>query len=192
MTAVITLPGFADPVMQAQSCFRAVLAALSVPGSLHPAGEGVTPPSPLHPATAAVLLSLVDGEVPLAVDPDAQSARDWLAFHCGASIVPSSQARFVLALSCPDLSSLPAGGDETPEDSATIILQLPVLGQGRRYRLSGPGLKEPAIFQADGLPDDFVARWAANRAQFPRGVDVILTAGTTLAALPRGVQLEEC
>ena len=72
MTAAITLPGFADPVMQAQSCFRAVLAALSVPGSLHPAGEGVTPPSPLHPATAAVLLGVVVVTALAAAPADAQ------------------------------------------------------------------------------------------------------------------------
>jgi alpha-D-ribose 1-methylphosphonate 5-triphosphate synthase subunit PhnH len=36
-----------------------------------------------------------------------------------------------------------------------------------------------------GLPDGFAARWAANRAAFPRGVDVILCAGRDVAALPR-------
>jgi len=39
------------------------------------------------------------------------------------------------------------------------------------------------------LPDDFTARWANNRALFPRGVDVILVAGTDIAALPRTVHI---
>ena len=62
----IDLPGFADPVAGAQSCFRAVLAAMATPGSVHPAGEGLVPPAPLGAAMAAVLLSLVDGDTTLA------------------------------------------------------------------------------------------------------------------------------
>jgi len=42
-----------------------------------------------------------------------------------------------------------------------------------------------------GLPPGFLAEWEANRALFPRGVDVILCAGDHLAALPRTVRIEE-
>jgi alpha-D-ribose 1-methylphosphonate 5-triphosphate synthase subunit PhnH len=43
----------------------------------------------------------------------------------------------------------------------------------------------------DGLPHDFAARWAANRALFPRGVDLVLCADDTLVALPRTTQISE-
>ncbi len=72
-----------------------------------------------------------------------------------------------------------------------MILQLSALGAGARFRLSGPGLRAPTNFAADGLPSDFAARWAANRARFPLGVDLILCAGARLAALPRTVAVEE-
>ena len=191
MNAAIALPGFADPVLDAQSAFRAVLAAMARPGSLHVAGASLTAPAPLDPATAAVLLTLVDGETGLWLADAADPARDWLAFHCGASFVPPAQACFALAVSCPDLTTLPAGSDEGPEESCTLVLQVSALGRGTRYRLSGPGLRAPVRFLANGLPDDFVARWAANHALFPRGIDIILCAGTTLAALPRSVRIEE-
>ncbi|HZF78124.1 MAG TPA: phosphonate C-P lyase system protein PhnH [Acetobacteraceae bacterium] len=42
-----------------------------------------------------------------------------------------------------------------------------------------------------GLPPGFVAAWGANRARFPRGIDVILCAGDRVAALPRTVRIEE-
>jgi len=48
----------------------------------------------------------------------------------------------------------------------------------------------PVVLEIDGLPADFAARWAANHALFPRGVDVILCAGTSVAALPRSVTVE--
>ena len=61
-------------------------------------------PAPLDPATAAVLLTLVDHETPLWLDPAVDAARDWIAFHCGAPIVErSGSAAFALALSLPDL-----------------------------------------------------------------------------------------
>jgi alpha-D-ribose 1-methylphosphonate 5-triphosphate synthase subunit PhnH len=59
------------------------------------------------------------------------------------------------------------------------------------YRLSGPGLREPAMLKAVGLPAGFVADWQRNHALYPRGVDIILCAGTVLTALPRSVSIEE-
>ncbi len=82
------------------------------------------------------------------------------------------------------------GTDEEPESSATLILQVAALGEGRRLVLSGPGLEGEAALFVAGLPDGFVAEWAANRRRFPRGVDVILCAGDQLAALPRTVGIE--
>ena len=192
MSAALTLPGFADPVGEAQATFRAVLDAMARPGRLHRAGERLTPPPPLDKATAAVLLTLVDNETPLWLDADAAAARDWLAFHCGAAIVAAIEAAaFAVALSLPDLATLPAGTHEAPELSATLILQLAALGAGARYRLSGPGLREPALLSATGLPAGFASAWQRNHALYPCGVDIVLCAGTTLTALPRSVSVEE-
>ncbi len=192
MSSSIALPGFADPVSEAQGTFRAVLDAMSRPGRLHPVGEQLTAPAPLDSATAAVLLTLVDNETPLWLDRAAATARDWLAFHCGAVIIDTpSTATFALALSMPDLTALPAGSHETPESSATLILQIAALGRGTKYRLAGPGLREPALLVATGLPADFAAIWQQNHALYPRGVDIVLCAGTTLTALPRSVSIEE-
>lgn len=192
MSATITLPGFADPVGEAQATFRAVLDAMARPGTLHQAGDNLTPPPPLDRATAAVLLALVDHETPLWIDGAATEASDWLAFHCGAAIIDRhADAEFALALALPDLTAFSAGTDEAPESSVTVIVQLATLGHGIQYRLAGPGLREPIVLAASGLPADFPAIWQQNRALFPRGVDIVLCADTTLTALPRSVTIEE-
>ncbi len=183
---------FSDPVLDAQATFRAVLDAMSRPGSLHRTGARLDAPPPLAAATAAVLLTLVDNETPLWLDPAADAARDWLAFHCGAVIVAApDKAAFAVALSPVELGSLAVGSHEAPEDAATLIVQVAALGSGVGYRLAGPGLREPTLFAADGLTADFVQRWQRNHALYPCGVDLILCAGTTLAALPRSVSIEE-
>lgn len=188
----LDLPGFADPVIGAQTAFRAVLDAMARPGTVHEAGHGLTPPAPLAPAAAAAVLTLVDADTALHLDAAFAGARDWIAFHCGASFAGAiGGASFVLAPAIPDLTTLDCGSDDGPETSATAIVQIEAIGEGPAFTLAGPGLKAPARFSARGLPVDFVARWARNHALFPRGVDLILCAGTRLAALPRSVSIRE-
>jgi alpha-D-ribose 1-methylphosphonate 5-triphosphate synthase subunit PhnH len=187
----IELRGFADPVLESQACFRAVLNALARPGSLHRVGESLVPPVPLSCAAAAVLLTLVDGETTLFLPPAFFPARGWVSFHCGTVPLPrAADAGFVLDDRLPDLATLDAGSDESPDAAATVILQVAALGSGRRFCLSGPGLRVPVSLEVDGLPDDFASQWAANHALFPRGIDLLLCSGATLAALPRSVAVE--
>jgi alpha-D-ribose 1-methylphosphonate 5-triphosphate synthase subunit PhnH len=188
----VTLPGFADPVGDAQATFRAMLDAMARPGRLHDVGRDLTVPAPLDRATAAVLLTLLDNETPVWLDPVAADARGWLAFHCGAAIVGApGAAAFALALSLPKFSEFSCGTHEIPESSTTLILQVAALGIGTLYRLSGPGLRATADLAVTGLPDDFARIWQDNHALYPRGVDLVLCAGTALTALPRSVTIEE-
>lgn len=188
----IDLPGFADPVAQAQATFRAVLDALARPGTIHRVGEGLAAPAPLDPATAALLLALVDTDTKLHIAGDCAAATDWLVFHCGTAPCPDAAAAgFVVSRGMPDLGNLATGSDEAPEESATLVLQVAAIGTGVAFTLAGPGLKAPATLRAEGLPADFVARWAANHALFPRGVDLVLCAGTALAAIPRSIAVTE-
>jgi alpha-D-ribose 1-methylphosphonate 5-triphosphate synthase subunit PhnH len=183
-------PGFADPVADAQSCFRSVLDAMARPGRVHTV-RGVAAPAPLCDAAAAVLLTLADPETPLWLDPAAADAQTWIAFHTGAPVVPAGRAMFAMALSLPDLTGLPDGTDEMPETSATVILQVASLSVGRRFILEGPGLRQPSAVTIEGLPRDFVSIWQRNHALYPRGIDLILCAGSQLTALPRSVSIKD-
>lgn len=183
--------GFADPVADAQRCFRAVLDAMARPGRIARV-TGVTPPAPLAVAAGAVLLTLVDQDTPLWLDPDAAAARGWIEFHCGARIVADpADCGFAQTLGLPDLTRFPAGSHEAPETSATVICQIESFGAGVDYRLHGPGLREPVTLSAAGLPRGFASSWRRNQMLFPRGVDLILCAGDRLTALPRTVAIEE-
>ncbi|HTU53436.1 MAG TPA: phosphonate C-P lyase system protein PhnH [Acetobacteraceae bacterium] len=187
----LELPGFADPIGDAQASFRALLDCMARPGTLHEAA-GLVPPPPLGPASASVLLTLVDADTLLWLDAASMAAREWLIFHCGAPLTEDpAAAAFAAAIGMKPLGLFSTGSDAAPEDSATLIVQLPGLGTGPAYRLSGPGLRGPALLRAEGLPADFPAQWAANHALYPRGIDLVLCAGTRFCCLPRSVRLEQ-
>jgi alpha-D-ribose 1-methylphosphonate 5-triphosphate synthase subunit PhnH len=88
-TETMIAAGFSDPVFQSQAAFRALLAALSEPGTLQQVASEIAPPEGLTTATATALLTLADYETPVWLP---ESLRDgpagaWLRFHCGAALV---------------------------------------------------------------------------------------------------------
>jgi alpha-D-ribose 1-methylphosphonate 5-triphosphate synthase subunit PhnH len=183
--------GFADPVADAQQCFRAVLDAISHPGRITRAA-GVTAPAPLSTAAAAVVLTLVDHETPLWLDPEAAIARQWIEFHCGAQVVTDpGKCSFALAMNLPPLHRFPTGSHESPETSATVICQVNGFDSGTAYRLHGPGLCEPLLLNVAGLPPGFASIWQRNHRLFPCGIDLILCADDRLVAFPRTVTIQE-
>jgi alpha-D-ribose 1-methylphosphonate 5-triphosphate synthase subunit PhnH len=117
-----------------------------------------------------------------------------LRFHCGCRIVEEpGQARFAVvvdAMAMPALDRFDAGTDEYPDRSATVIVQTRALTAGAGRRLTGPGIESEAWLDADGLAAGFWPDLRANRDRFPRGVDVLLTAGASVAALPRTTRVE--
>ncbi|MGE0718429.1 MAG: phosphonate C-P lyase system protein PhnH [Alphaproteobacteria bacterium] len=189
-------PGFLAPVADSQRTFRALLDAIAHPGRVVTVASLPPAPAPLAPAAAATLLTLVDFETPLWLDPAAgeDAVAAWLRFHCGAPIVAdAAAARFALVaapLRMPRLDAFPPGDDAYPDRSATLILQVEDLEEGSGWQLRGPGIETVARLAVGGLPDWFAGDWRANRALFPCGVDVFLAAGDRIAALPRTTELE--
>lgn len=188
-------PGFADPVDAAQATFRAVLGAMAEPGRLFRVTVDLTPPRPLERAAAAVALSLLDGDTPLWLDRASHAAAPSLRFHTGAPLVDAPErARFALitdAAALPSLAAFDAGTDEYPDRSASLIVAVAALGTGEPFTLRGPGIAATRRLSVAGLPAGFRGEWRANHARFPRGIDVILTAGDLIACLPRSVQIVE-
>jgi len=187
--------GFADPVLQSQATFRAILNALSRPGTLVDAGAGLEPPAPLGAAAAAALLALADYETPLWISPAFASGdvAAWVKFHTGAPSAASPKtaafALIDLAADPLDLAAFAEGSAEYPDRSTTLIAQVASLSTAGPLRLFGPGVRGEAAFGFTPCPSDFTAQWRANGEGFPLGVDLILAAGGRLAALPRSARL---
>jgi alpha-D-ribose 1-methylphosphonate 5-triphosphate synthase subunit PhnH len=187
---------FADPVLEAQAVFRAVMNAMARPGTIEPINTDLAPPPPLSPAAAAVALSLADYETLVWLDPPLAAAPDvarWLRFHAGARITTRpDEAIFALIadpLRVPAFDTFALGTMEYPDRSTTLVMQVERLAGETPFTLSGPGIAGAHLFGATPLPDDMHARLAANRALFPRGVDLLFVTGQALAALPRSTRI---
>ncbi|MBK1698528.1 phosphonate C-P lyase system protein PhnH [Rhodovibrio salinarum] len=191
-------PGFADPVHGAQQAFRGLLQAMARPGTLQTCGQELAPPTGLSPAMAAVCLTLADADAPLWLAPAiaTEAAVGYLKFHCNAPVLDDvGQAAFVLtdAAGLPALDACAQGLDRYPDRSATLVIEVPRLeAEGPdAWTLAGPGIEDTARLATEGLPGDFVDRWRDNGAAFPCGVDLILTHGSRLAALPRTTRITD-
>lgn len=179
--------GFGQPVFEAQAVFRLLMDAMARPGSQRHIEADVMAPGLSGRAQAALALTLCDADTPVWCDDGSPALGAWFAFHTGAPLTTAAgDAAFAFVGrdgAIPD--DLPLGTQDYPDRSATLVLEVRRLGEGEHYRLSGPGIDGHADIAIDGLPGDFVAFRAANRALFPRGLDVVLTAGHELIALPR-------
>jgi alpha-D-ribose 1-methylphosphonate 5-triphosphate synthase subunit PhnH len=188
--------GFADPVMAAQSTFRAVLAATARPGTVWPIAAELAPPEPLSRGAAAIALTLCDQDTPVWLDACLRATdaiAQWLRFHCGAKIVDDpGAAAFAFAgdaNALPDFARFNLGSVDYPDRSTAIVVQVQSLQSGLPLVLAGPGIRDRQILRAAPLPPDISERLADNRALFPRGVDLLLASADAVAALPRSVRL---
>ena len=193
MSAQLLQPAFADPVLDAQRGFRAALKALAGPGLIQtlqptPSLEG------LEPATYALCLALLDVDTPLWLAPsfDTPLIRANLAFHCGCPLTAKREdAGFALlaADDLLDLSGFDHGNDRYPDQSCTLLVQLPSLDGGAGLKWRGPGIEcehEVALPVADGF-----WRERERRIEFPRGLDLFFAAGHDLIGLPRSTRIAE-
>lgn len=184
--------GFADAVQDAQLTFRAVLEALSRPGTVHQAVEPAEHPAELQAAEAALLLTLADTDAAPWFAGAPLEAAAYCRFHCGVSpVTEPAQARFAFLLGASPLplQCFHAGESEMPENAATLIVRVPALDGGARVSLSGPGI-ESAREIAPQVEVGFWDAWQKNHAGFPLGVDVLLVCGNQLMGLPRSARAQ--
>ncbi len=189
-------PAFAEPVLEAQRVFRAVMQAISRPGVVQSLNCALLPPPPLSPGAAAIALALFDYETPVWLDRPLAEAEDvscWLRFHTGAPITTDPrQAAFALiadAIHAADFSLFAHGTPDYPDGSTSLILQVDSVSGGAPLRLTGPGIPGELTLSVHPLPDSFANNMIENRSLFPRGVDVLLVTHDAVIALPRSTRV---
>lgn len=178
--------GFDNAPHQSAAAFRGAMRAMAMPGRIE-ALSGAVGPAPLSEAAATLLLTVCDLETPvcLAGDHDTPAVREWITFHTGAPFVEARRAMFALgtwaALAPHDAYAI--GTAEYPDRAATLIVEMPDLST-EGARLTGPGIATETQLS---VPDPAFSQ--ANARLYPLGVDMFLTHGSRIAALPRTTQV---
>lgn len=189
--------GFAEPVFDTQSVFRRLMDAMARPGTIADVAATAKPPAPLSAAAGGIALALCDHDTlvhlsPAMIDAGIQS---WLAFHTGALVAGErSESTFAFleaGAQLPPLSTFSTGTQDYPDRSTTIVFDVPDLGGGDVFVLTGPGIDQTHEIAPRDLPSHFESMWADNTAQFPRGVDLILTSGRRALCLPRTTKIRK-
>lgn len=190
------LSGFDQPIEQSQSAFRLILKALSEPGVIVELPDGPTW-GVLNTASTAVLLTLADQETPLQLCSTLKSEQVLtnIRFHTGAPLATRQEdihlAVWDDALQPAELNALPHGSEVSPEFGATLVVQVAALTGSNGLHLSGPGIEKKREISPPLPPA--LRNYLLERPQcFPLGLDIILTSGGRLMALPRTTRVEEC
>ncbi|WP_085027016.1 phosphonate C-P lyase system protein PhnH [Ensifer aridi] len=186
---------FTDPVFEAQSVFRTLMDCFARPGTIGRLASAASPPSPLGRTSGAVALTLCDHDTPvwLSLALSKSAVPQWIAFHTGAGMAEAKdEARFGFVETggtVPGFDQFALGTQEYPDRSTTLVIEVEALKGGQPLVARGPGIKNEIVVAPKGLPDVFLDFWTANRAIFPRGVDLILTARDAVLCLPRTTRL---
>lgn len=176
----------------AQRTFRAVLDALSRPGTV-----SQLPPSPMWtPAVLLPMLALADLGTGVHVLHDDPRWAEVVRVVTDAPQVPIERARLVAAANPVDaavLTELSRGSSAAPENGALACLEVSeVDASGQAWRLSGPGVPGELVVAPEGVPDGVLRARAQAVAAYPAGIDVLLVAPDgRMLGLPRTTIVEE-
>lgn len=190
------LAGFDQPIEQSQQTFRLILKALSEPGVIVDLPD-VPAWGALNTASTAVLLTLADQETPLQLCAELKSEQVLtnIRFHTGAALAARLEDIHLAVwddqLQPAELSALPHGSEVSPEFGATLVVQVATLEGSDGLQLSGPGIEKQREI-SPSLPTALRNYLLERPQRFPLGLDIILTSGGRLMALPRTTRVEEC
>jgi alpha-D-ribose 1-methylphosphonate 5-triphosphate synthase subunit PhnH len=173
-----------DEVFDAQKHFRVLLDSVARPGRINCLESvDLTPPPGLNKASVLVAFALLDANTTFAMVNMERGEGSYLSANTQASRTAIEDAGFIFADGgeAPEiLESANCGALAYPDTAATLILQVagvstsPLAG-GLQLTLRGPGIDGIAVLFVQGLNPDLLLALQARNAEFPLGLDTLLT-----------------
>jgi alpha-D-ribose 1-methylphosphonate 5-triphosphate synthase subunit PhnH len=182
-----------DEIFDAQEHYRLVLDSMARPGKINvmPRLE-LTTPQGIHAAGALVGFALLNSDVSFYVDgPSAEDVSLYLLVNTSAKPAEAEDADYVYlngTAAAEILYRLKTGTLPYPENSASVIVAVEELGgeTGLVLTLSGPGVDGERQLQVAGLDTALLEALVTINAEFPLGIDLVLTDPMgRIACIPR-------
>jgi alpha-D-ribose 1-methylphosphonate 5-triphosphate synthase subunit PhnH len=192
---------FFDDVHDAQSQFRIILDCMARPGKINKMADlNINPPGAFNKASAIIALSLLNADVSFCVTEGyGKELCEYIAVNTHASITTAALADFVfmkgLESEAPILETK-TGTLLYPEDSATIIIDVEQLSGTQmsgatQITLRGPGVETVNTVYIKGINPLILETVKEMNAEFPLGVDLMLTdKNGLLICIPRSNRFE--
>jgi alpha-D-ribose 1-methylphosphonate 5-triphosphate synthase subunit PhnH len=188
--------GFADPVHDAQACFRVLLDVLARPGTVGSIDAAFDDDVLRRwPAAAfGAMLTLVDFSTPIWLQQRDEALAQAIRFHTDAPLAQTPEAAAFAYIA--DAATLPApdtfalGTPEAPQGSTTVLIRVDALEGGRPLTFSGPGIQSEIRVAPIGIPDAFWHARASLTALAPCGIDCYLVCGRSVIGVPRTTRVE--
>lgn len=156
----------------AQTVYRAVLEALSRPGSVRQLPES------LYPAALLPVLALADLETGVHVVES--TGNEWAPITAVATGAPArevGEAKYVVVLdpaaAAYAVRGATAGTAQSPETGATVVIAVDSIAGGAPVRLTGPGVATEIECAPAGVDPVVWAVRETRIASFPAGVDLL-------------------
>ncbi|PKN78901.1 MAG: phosphonate C-P lyase system protein PhnH [Chloroflexi bacterium HGW-Chloroflexi-9] len=171
-----------------QRTFRAMLSAMSMPGTVEQVSVARAEDGPWA-AAIAVAQSLLDHEVTFHMAAS-NGPEETILRRTGSRTAPPDRAAYVFADAAHALAAIEAayeGPLEEPERSSTVVVLCDAVGEGDlALTLSGPGVDGETTLRVGGLDPAVLKARTERNWPFPTGIDLLLVDPRgRLAALPR-------
>jgi alpha-D-ribose 1-methylphosphonate 5-triphosphate synthase subunit PhnH len=189
-------------IFDAQEHYRLLLDSMARPGKINvlPRLE-LTTPQGIHATGALVGFALLNSDVSFYVDgPSAEDVSLYLLVNTSARPAEAEEADYVYldgTAAAEILYRLKTGTLPYPENSATVIAAVGAMGgegeageaageTGLVLTLSGPGVDGERRLSVTGLDVALLEALVTINAEFPLGIDLVLTDPTgRIACIPR-------
>jgi alpha-D-ribose 1-methylphosphonate 5-triphosphate synthase subunit PhnH len=192
-----------DAVFDAQKSFRLLLDAFSHPGTIYSFDHfEFNQPNELYKSNVIIALSLFDNNISFHASSSYNlNVENYLHLNASAKIENIETADYVFLNGQNDISNLidqcKIGDLLYPEKNATIILAVNTISNDKiqqfdcQINLSGPGIQTTKNLYIKGLNLANLETIKSLNAEFPLGVDLILTdAFEKITVIPRSIQIE--
>ena len=196
-----------DPVFDAQQHYRLVLDAMARPGKINVLPRlSLQPPPGLSGGAALVGFALLDADVAFCAEDGNAAIVRYLVTNTAARPGDVTDADFVFAggqASPALINEMKKGSLAYPDEGATLVLDIEGLAsqaegvrgdagaQGLSLTLSGPGVAGEKTFFVKGLNASLLEALRDCNAEFPLGIDLILTdPGFRIACIPRSSKIK--